>query len=130
MRHQQDTWLSLDITMNQVVHISCWHKPHRRMSGLQKPFIAWKLDAFHSLKLIWQQVVSTNLWIWCFMKTMVRCVNTVPPGEWNLHSTIIIAGDMFDDWLDDRIIEPEEFFFNDTATTETSTLSPRAALPI
>ena len=30
------------------------------------------------------------------------------PGEWKLHSTVIIAGDMIDDWLDDRIIEPEE----------------------
>ena len=31
-----------------------------------------------------------------------------PPGEWKLHSTVIIAGDMIDDWLDDQIIEPEE----------------------
>ena len=31
-----------------------------------------------------------------------------PPGEWKLHSTVSIAGDMIDDWLDDRIIEPEE----------------------
>ena len=30
------------------------------------------------------------------------------PGEWKLHSTVIIAGDMIDDWLDDRINEPEE----------------------
>jgi hypothetical protein len=78
------------------------------MSDLQKPSIAWKLDAFHTLKFIWQQAVSMNLSIWCFMKPMVRCVNTVPPGEWNWHSTIIIAGDMFDDWFDDWIIEPEE----------------------
>ena len=39
---------------------------------------------------------------------MVRCVNTVPLGELKLHSTVIIAGDMIDDWSDDRIIEPEE----------------------
>ena len=39
---------------------------------------------------------------------MVRCVNIVPPSEWNLHSTAIITGDMTDDWLDDLIIEPEE----------------------
>ena len=44
---QQNTWLSLDISMNQVVHICYWHEPHRRMSGLQKPSIAWKLLAFH-----------------------------------------------------------------------------------
>ena len=25
-----------------------------------------------------------------------------------LHSTVIITGDMIDEWLDDRIIEPEE----------------------
>ena len=25
-----------------------------------------------------------------------------------MHSTVIIVGDMIDDWLDDRIIEPEE----------------------
>ena len=31
-----------------------------------------------------------------------------PPGEWKLHSTVIIVGDMIDDWLDDRIIEREE----------------------
>ena len=31
-----------------------------------------------------------------------------PPGEWKLHSTVIITDDMIDDWLDDRIIEPEE----------------------
>ena len=31
-----------------------------------------------------------------------------PHREWKLHSTVIIAGDMIDDWLDDRIIEPEE----------------------
>ena len=31
-----------------------------------------------------------------------------PPGEWKLHSTVIIAGDMIDDWLGDRIIEPDE----------------------
>ena len=37
----------------------------------------------------------------------VMCKNA-PPGEWKLHSTLIIAGDMIDDWLDDRIIEPEE----------------------
>ena len=74
----QNTWLSLDISTNQVVHICCWHEPHRRMSGLQKPSIAWKLDAFHTLKIIWQQAVSTNLWIWWFMKPMVWCVNTVP----------------------------------------------------
>ena len=61
---QQNTWLSLHISTNQVVHICCWHEPHRRMSGLQKPSIAWKLDAFHTLKIIWQQAVSTNLWIW------------------------------------------------------------------
>ena len=103
---QQNTWLSLDISTNQVVHIWCCHEPHRRMSGLQKPSIAWKLDAFHTLKIISQQAVSTNLWIWWFMKPMVWCVNTVPPGEWKLHSTVIIAGDMIDDWLDDRIIEP------------------------
>ena len=42
------------------------------------------------------------------MKPMVRCVNIVPPGEWKLHCTVIITGDMIDDWLDDRIIEPEE----------------------
>ena len=42
------------------------------------------------------------------MKPMVRCVNTVPPDEWKLHSMVIIASDMIDDWLDDRIIEPEE----------------------
>ena len=42
------------------------------------------------------------------MKPMVRCVNTVPPGEWKLHNTVIITSDMIDDWLDDRIIEPEE----------------------
>ena len=30
------------------------------------------------------------------------------PGEWKLHSTVIIAGDMNDDWLDDPIIEPKE----------------------
>ena len=39
---------------------------------------------------------------------MICCVNTAPPREWKLHSTVIIAGDMIDDWLDDRIIEPEE----------------------
>ena len=50
-----------------------------------------------------------NLWIWWFMKPMVymMCKHS-PPGEWKLHSTVIIAGDMIDDWLDDRIIEPEE----------------------
>ena len=37
---------------------------------------------------------------------MVRCVNTVPPGKWKLHSMAIITGDMI--WLDDRIVEPEE----------------------
>jgi len=46
------------------------------------------------------------------MKPMVQCVNTVPPDEWKLHSTVIIADDMIDDWLDDRldywIIEPDE----------------------
>ena len=105
---QQSTWLSLDIRTNQVVHICYWHETNRRMSGLQKPSIAWKLDAFHTLKIIWLQAVSTNLWIWWFMKPMVWCVNTVPPREWKLHSTVIIAGDMIDDWLDDRIIEPEE----------------------
>ena len=42
------------------------------------------------------------------MKPMVRCVNTVPPGEWKLYGTVIIGNDMIDDWLDDRIIEPEE----------------------
>ena len=31
-----------------------------------------------------------------------------PPGEWKLHSMVIITGDMIDDWLDDRIIEPVE----------------------
>ena len=31
-----------------------------------------------------------------------------PPHEWKLHSTVIIVGNMIDDWLDDRIIEPEE----------------------
>ena len=31
-----------------------------------------------------------------------------PPGEWKLHSTVIITGDMIGDWLDDRIIETEE----------------------
>ena len=31
-----------------------------------------------------------------------------PPREWKLQSTVIITGDMIDDWLDDRIIEPEE----------------------
>ena len=41
------------------------------------------------------------------MKPMVRCVNTVPPGKWKSHSTVIIVGDMMDDWLDDRIIDPE-----------------------
>ena len=57
---QQNTWLSLDISTNQVVHICYWHEPHRRMSGLQKPSIACKLDAFHTLKITWQQAVSTN----------------------------------------------------------------------
>ena len=42
------------------------------------------------------------------MKPVVRCVNTVPPSEWKLHSMVIIAGDMIDDWLDDRIIEAGE----------------------
>jgi hypothetical protein len=42
------------------------------------------------------------------MKPMVQCVNTVPHGEWKLHSRVIIIGDMIDDWLDDQIIEPEE----------------------
>ena len=42
------------------------------------------------------------------MKPMVQCINIVPPGEWKLHSMVIIAGDMIDDWLDDQIIEPEE----------------------
>ena len=31
-----------------------------------------------------------------------------PPHEWKLHSRVIIASDMIDDWLDDWIIEPEE----------------------
>ena len=31
-----------------------------------------------------------------------------PPGEWKLYSTVIIASDLTDDWLDDRIIEPKE----------------------
>ena len=31
-----------------------------------------------------------------------------PPGEWKLHSTVIIAGDMVGGWFDDRIIEPED----------------------
>ena len=38
----------------------------------------------------------------------MMCKHSPPPREWKLHSTIIIAGDMIDDWLDDRIIEPEE----------------------
>ena len=38
----------------------------------------------------------------------MMCKHSPPPGEWKLHSTVIIAGDMIDDWLDDRIIEPEE----------------------
>ena len=42
------------------------------------------------------------------MEPMVQCVNIVPPGERKMHSMVIIAGDMIDDWLDDRIIEPEE----------------------
>ena len=44
---QQNTWLSLDISMNQVVHICCRHEPHRRMSGLQKKIYrmeAWCLS--------------------------------------------------------------------------------------
>ena len=31
-----------------------------------------------------------------------------PPDELKFHSTVIIAADMINDWLDDRIIEPEE----------------------
>ena len=31
-----------------------------------------------------------------------------PPGKWKLHSTVIIASDMIDDWSDDQIIDPEE----------------------
>ena len=38
----------------------------------------------------------------------MMCKHSPPPREWKLHSTVIIAGDMIDDWLDDRIIEPEE----------------------
>ena len=38
----------------------------------------------------------------------MMCKRSPPPREWKLHSTVIITGDMIDDWLDDRIIEPEE----------------------
>ena len=39
---------------------------------------------------------------------VMMCKHSPPPREWKLHSTVITAGDMIDDWLDDRVIEPEE----------------------
>ena len=42
------------------------------------------------------------------MKIWDVTINTVPPGKLKLHSTVIIAGDIIDDWLDDQIIELEE----------------------
>ena len=55
------------------------------------------------------------------MKPMVRCVNTVSLGEWKMLSTIIIAADMIDDWLDDRV--GERCMENKKISTHTQDLS-------
>ena len=81
MLQQQNTWLSLDISTNQVVHICYWYEPHHRMSGLQKPSIAWKLDAFHTEDYLATSCVDESLDMVIHETHGMMCKHSPPPSR-------------------------------------------------